>query len=69
MCLRERSLKVKLREAWGKKIKVTFRDGLVLEGKGEYYHSEVDNPEGEASLCIGTTMFFESEVEKIELIV
>lgn len=59
---------MKLRDAWGKKIRVIFKDGQVLEGTGEYYTSELDNPEEEASMSIGDVLFFESEIERIELI-
>lgn len=55
-----------LKKAWGKNVKITFKDGQIIEGKAQYYSSAMDNPEGEASLSINDIVFFESEVLKIE---
>ena len=57
---------MKLREADGKNIRVTFIDGSILSGKGDCYTPAPDNPEGKASLCIGDAIFFEDEVDVIE---
>ena len=57
---------MKLGEAEGKNIKVTFIDGSVLTGKGDCYTPAPDNPEEKASLCIGNAIFFEDEVAVIE---
>lgn len=56
----------------GKKIKVTFKDGDVLEGVACDYTSALDNTgeiyTGEDTICVGDVEFSETEVEKIEVL-
>lgn len=59
---------MKLSEADGQKVKVTFVDGATISGMGDCYTPAQDNPEGKASLCIGDAIFFEDEVKKIEVL-
>lgn len=57
---------MKLKEADGRRIKVTLIDGATISGTGDCYTPAQDNPEGKASLCVGNAIFFEDEVKKIE---
>lgn len=63
---------MKLWEYEGKKIKVTFRDGSVLEGVACDYISALDNTgeiyTGEDTICVEDVEFSEAEVKKIEVL-
>lgn len=56
----------------GKKIKVTFKDGDVLEGVARDYTSALDNTgeiyAGEETICIEDIEFSEKEIKKIEIL-
>lgn len=57
-----------LKEAWGKNVRITFIGGDIMTGVPYDYTPAGDNPENKASICIGDTIFFEDEIEKIELL-
>lgn len=57
-----------LKEAEGKKVKVTFKDGEVFSGLVVCYTSALDNDPDPASITIGDTELFELEIANIELI-
>lgn len=52
----------------GKRVRVVFTDGETLTGIAADHTSALNNPEEKESLCIGDVIFFEDEVEKIELL-
>ena len=63
---------MKLWEYDGKKIKVKFKDGDIIEGVAYDYISALDNTgevySGEETICIGEIEVSESEIAKIELL-
>jgi hypothetical protein len=58
-----------LREAFGKNVRVTFKDGAVMEGHVNAYTSDVDNEPDPESICIGDFELFAPEIECIEPLV
>lgn len=42
-------------------------DGTIYEGVGEFYTSELDNPNGIASICVGDYELYEHRIAKIEV--
>lgn len=52
----------------GKRVRVIFVDGETLTGIATEHTSALNNPEEKESLVIGSTIFFEDEVDKIELL-
>ncbi|HCA30324.1 MAG TPA: hypothetical protein DEP23_12540 [Ruminococcaceae bacterium] len=57
-----------LKEAEGRKVKVLFTDGQTMTGHVVCYTSALDNEPDPASITIGHTELYETEIEKIELI-
>ena len=55
-----------------KTIKINFRDGSVRQGVATNYSSELDNPDGIASICMdnaeGLWEFYENEIASIEIL-
>ena len=58
---------MKLWEAVGHKVIAHLTNGHVIAGMADCYTSELDEPEGVASIIIGDGLFFENEIESIEL--
>ena len=52
----------------GKNIRITLTNGKVFEGIGHYYTSELDNPDGIASICVGDYELYENEIANIEVL-
>ena len=52
----------------GMRVRVVFTDGQTLVGIAADHTSALNNPEEKESLCIGDVIFFEDEVEKIEML-
>lgn len=65
-CFSKGGTVMKLSEAWGKFVRITTDDGQVFEGKAYDYTSALDNEPDPASISIGDTELFESEVVSIE---
>ncbi len=59
---------MKLWEYENKRVKVTLKNGHEYEGEVIEYTSALDNIPEIASICIGHTEIFETEISKIELI-
>ena len=59
---------MKLWEAEGKNVKVTFTDGETMTGKAYQYTSALDNEPDGACIYIGDYEILESEIAKIELL-
>jgi hypothetical protein len=57
-----------LKEAEGRKVKVTFTDGETMSGLVVCYTSALDNEPEPASITIGNTELYENEMQSIELI-
>ena len=51
----------------GKYIKITTIDGQIFEGLGDY-SSEDDNPEGIASIRVGSYELYENEIADIKIL-
>ena len=49
-----------------KLIRISLHNGKVFEGVGDYYTSELDNPNGIASICVGDYELYENEIACIE---
>ena len=60
---------MKIWEASGKNVRITVDTGQVFEGVGEYLTSDLDNPNGIASICVGDYELYENEIVSIEPIV
>lgn len=58
---------MKLWEADGHKVIAHLTNGHVIVGMADCYTSELDEPDGVASIIIGDGLFFENEIESIEL--
>lgn len=70
MCLHNENKEdytMKLWEASGHNVIVHLKNGHVITGMADCYTSELDEPEGVASIIIGDGLFFENEIESIEL--
>jgi hypothetical protein len=63
---------MKLQEYEGKNVRVTFKDGDVLEGVARDYTSALDNTGEDTpnveTICIGCLEFTEKEIASIELL-
>ena len=63
---------MKLWEYEGKNVRVTFKDGDVLEGVAYDYTSALDNTGEDTpnveTLCLGCLEFTEEEIASIELL-
>ena len=63
---------MKLWEYEGKKIKVTFKDGDIIEGIAYDYTAALDNTgevyNGEETICIGDVEFSQEEISEIEVL-
>lgn len=63
---------MKLWEYEGKNVRVTFKDGDVLEGVAHDYTSALDNTGEDTpnveTLCLGCLEFTEEEIASIELL-
>lgn len=60
-----------MREAFGKRVRVTCVDGDTLEGECENFTSTLDSEDGRESiviLCRGYIEIYEDEIEKIEML-
>lgn len=57
---------LQLGKYYGKRVKIVCDDGQIFNGKVGEYFSALDNPEEEASICIGSTEFLEHEIVSIE---
>jgi hypothetical protein len=57
---------MKVWEFCGKNVKVIDVGGRVFEGKVNDYTSELDNPNGKASMGIRNIVIYEDEIASIE---
>lgn len=57
-----------LKEAHGKNVRITLKDGSVFEGRAYDYTSALDNEPDPESITIDSIELFAPEIEKIELI-
>ena len=57
---------MKLGQYSGKNVRVALNSGQIFEGIGHYYTSELDNPDGVASICVGDYELYENEIARIE---
>ena len=55
-----------LREAHGKNVKITLKNGHEYIGKAYDYTSALDNDPDPESITIDNTELYETEIEKIE---
>ena len=58
---------MKLREASGHRVTLHLTDGTSVTGLADCYTSALDEPDGVASILIDNAIFFENEIESIEL--
>lgn len=58
---------MKLWEASGHRVTLYLTDGTSITGMADCYTSALDEPEGIASILIDNAIFFENEIENIEL--
>ncbi len=56
-----------LREADGKEVKITLKDGSVIEGLAYDYTSDLDNEPEPASITIDHTEIYETDIESIAI--
>ena len=67
--LQKEEMKMKIWEASGENVRITLNNGKTFEGIGEYFTSDLDNPSGIASICVGLYELYENEIASIEPIV
>ncbi len=64
--MQERMIDVTLYDSFGKKVKITFKDGGVMQGLVDWVEGSNDSGDGLDHASIGKVAFTEGDIQSIE---